>query len=162
MARPALLREDVMLPSIFHSLRAGSYTSTQRRAWEPSKPPTTNSLPGRRRSSHGLNNLPSKERSVLLRGSLAHLHGRQCRPPCGPHSWGLRGSKCCSQGCNVPQSSGSSTTLLLQPHTWNLPTRTPLPGASLETKKKKKFKINKCYSWIFPKGVIQSGTVHTY
>lgn len=64
---------------------------------------------------------------------LAHQHGQQRRPPCEPHSWGLSGSRCCSQGCSVPQCSGSSTTLLLQSRTWSHPTHTVLPGASLKT-----------------------------
>lgn len=59
----------------------------------------------------------TKKSDFLLPDCLAHLHGQQYRLPCGPHSWGLPGSKCCSQGCNVPQSSSSSTTQLLQPHT---------------------------------------------
>lgn len=72
MARPALLREDVMLPSIFHSSRAGSYTSTQRRAWEPSKPPTTNSFPGQRHNTvQGVcKNLPSKRKKKKKKASF--------------------------------------------------------------------------------------------
>lgn len=69
----------------------------------------------------------------LVHRSWTHLHGQQQQPPCEPHSWELPESRCCCQGCSVPQCSGSSMTLLLQLRTWSHPTRTLLPGASLKT-----------------------------
>lgn len=69
----------------------------------------------------------------LMHRSWTHLHGQQQQPPCEPHSWELPESRCCYQGCSVPQCSGSSMTLLLQSRTWSHPTHTLLPGASLKT-----------------------------
>lgn len=94
MATPALLRDDVMLPSIFQSLRAGSYISTQRRAWVPSKPPTTNSLPieSQRRQRQGTENGSVWKAGLAFRicgltcmngdggPSASHIHGSYQSP----------------------------------------------------------------------------------
>lgn len=71
-AIPALLLGEVMFPIIFHSFLVGSYISTQLMAWEPSKPPPTNSFPKRKMRCAKSREWGKKQTLNLLIKSVGH------------------------------------------------------------------------------------------